>query len=155
MVAQSSTFRGFNINSPSSTQATFNNQMNAYIAYSGWGPSEPAIVTSPITGGTGVFSIVQVLAATVPPAEVAYYTWIVATGATNGQKYSSIKNGNSSPPATDTLVNAAYSVLTVTYTGSTNIPAGVYRVYTTKPGAGLNITNGGNNWYFQGGTLIA
>ena len=153
--ATTTTFRGFNINSPSQIQATFNNQMNAYIAYSGWGPSEPAIVTSPITGGTGVFSIVEILAATVPPAEVAYYTWIVATGATNGQKYSSIKNGNSSPPATDTLVNAAYSVLTVTYTGSTNIPAGVYRVYTTKPGGGLNITNGGNNWYFQGGTLIA
>jgi predicted GIY-YIG superfamily endonuclease len=39
------------------------------------------------------------------------------------------------------------------YTGSTNIPAGVYRVYTTKPGAGSNITNSGNNYYFRGGNL--
>ena len=79
---------------------------------------------------------------------------MVATGATNGQKYSTIKNGNANPPATDTVVNSSYYNFVVNYTGSTNIPAGVYRVYTTKPSAGSNITNGGNNWYFQGGTLI-
>ena len=141
--------------------------MNAYISYSGWGVSEPAIVTAPISTTTGgndaqgnaieayKFQTIVVPNTTVPPTEVAWYTWMVATGSTNGQKYSTIKNGNTNPPATDTSMNSLYYNFVVDYTGSTNIPAGVYRVYTTKPGAGLNITNSGNNWYFQGGTLIA
>jgi hypothetical protein len=168
MVAQGSAFRGFNINSPSTlSQVTFAAQMNSYIAYSGWGVSEPAILTAPISTTSGgndaqgnliqayKFQTIVVPNTTVPSAEVAWYTWMVATGSTNGQKYSTIKNGNTNPPATDTGVNSSYYNFIVNYTGSTNIPAGVYRVYTTKPGAGLNITNSGNNWYFQGGTLIA
>jgi hypothetical protein len=167
MQSQGSAFRGFNITSPNTTsQVTFSNQMNAYISYSGWGVSEPAIVTAPISTTTGgndawgnpitayKFQTVQVPSATVPSGEVAWYTWMVATGSTNGQRYSTIKNGNSNPPGVDTVVNSTYYNFVVDYTGSTNIPAGVYRVYTTKPAAGLNITNGGNDWYFQGGTLI-
>ena len=167
MLSQGSSFRGFNITSPSSVQATFDSQMNAYIAYSGWGGSEPTILTAPISttsGGNDIwgnpivaytFQTIQVPNTTVPSSEVAWYTWMVATGSTNGQKYSTIKNGNANPPATDTGLNSSYYNFVFTYTGSTNIPAGVYRVYTTKPGAGLNITNSGNDWYFQGGTLIA
>jgi hypothetical protein len=166
MAAQGSAFRGFNINNVTNNQATFDAQMNAYIAYSGWGVSEPPIFTAPVSttsGGLDIwgnaisaykFQTIQVPNTTVPSGEVAWYTWIVSTGATNGQKYSSIKNGNSNPPTTDTVVSGTipYNLL-VNYSGSTNIPAGTYRVYTTKPGFGLNITNGGNNWYFQGGTL--
>ena len=166
MAAQGSAFRGFNINNVTNNQATFDAQMNAYIAYSGWGVSEPTIVTAPISTTSGgldawgnaivayKFQTIQVPNTTVPPGEVGWYTWIVSTGATNGQKYSSIKNGNANPPTTDTVVSGTipYNLL-VNYSGSTNIPAGTYRVYTTKPGNGLNITNGGNNWYFQGGTL--
>ena len=166
MLAQGSAFRGFNVNSPSTSASTFDSQMNAYISYSGWGVSEPAIVTSPISttsGGNDIwsnpitaykFQTIQVPNTTVPPAEVAYYVWMVSTGLTNGQKYSTIKNGNANPPTNDTLVSTNISNLIVNYSGSTNIPAGVYRVYTTKPAGGLTITNGGNNWYFQGGTLI-
>ena len=166
--ATTTTFRGFNLNSPSTvSQVTFAAQMNAYISYSGWGVSEPTILTAPISTTSGgndaqgnliqayKFQTIVVPNTTVPSGEVAWYTWMVATGSTNGQKYSTIKNGNANPPATDTAVNASYYNFVVDYTGSTNIPAGVYRVYTTKPGAGLNITNSGNNWYFQGGTLIA
>jgi hypothetical protein len=79
---------------------------------------------------------------------------MVATGSTNGQQYSTIKNGNANPPSTDTTINLSFSNLIVNYSGSTNIPAGVYRIYTTKPGNGSNFQNNGNNWYFQGGTLI-
>jgi hypothetical protein len=166
MAAQGSAFRGLNVNSPSTTQGTFDAQMNAYIAYSGWGVSEPTIITSPISTTSGgndaygnpivayKFQTIQVPNTTVPPAEVAYYVWMVSTGLTNGQKYSTIKNGNANPPTNDTLVSTNISNLIVNYSGSTNIPAGVYRVYTTKPAGGLTITNGGNNWYFQGGTLI-
>ena len=100
------------------------------------------------------FQTIQVPNTTVPSAEVAWYTWMVSTGATNGLTYSTIKEGSSNPPSTNFTMNTAYSTLIVNYSGSTNIPAGTYRVYTTKPGAGVNLTNFGNNLYWQGGTLI-
>jgi hypothetical protein len=167
MVAQGSTFRGFNINAPSGDQATFNAQMNTYISYSGWGPSEPAIVTAPISTTSGgvdaicsnpitayKFQTTKVLSSVVPSPEVAYYVWMVSTGATNGQKYTTIKNGTTCSVTTDTTVTITISDLIVNYSGSTNIPAGVYRVYTTKPAGSMTINNGGNDWYFQGGTLV-
>ena len=52
-------------------------------------------------------------------------------------------------------MNVSYNSLVVNYSGSTNIPAGTYRVYTTKPGAGSGFANSGNNWYWQGGTLVS
>ena len=55
---------------------------------------------------------------------------------------------------TTTTVSVTYNSLIVNYSGSTNIPAGTYRIYTTKPSAGLNIDNTGSDWYFQGGTLV-
>lgn len=166
MASQGSAFRGFNLGTPSTTQATFDSQMNAYFAYSGWGVSEPTILTAPISTTSGgndfwgnpitayKFQTIQVPNTTVPPAEVAWYTWVVATGMTNGQKYSTIKNGNANPPAVDLTVNSTLNGVVVNYSGSTNIPAGTYRIYTTKSSPGSNITNGGNNWYFQGGTLV-
>jgi hypothetical protein len=166
MLSQGSAFRGFNITSPSSVQATFNSQMNAYIAYSGWGGSEPTILTAPISttsGGNDIwgnpiiaytFQTIQVPNTTVPSSEVAWYTWMVATGATNGLTYTTIKEGTSNPPSTNFTMNTAYSSLVVNYSGSTNIPAGTYRVYTTKPAAGVNVTNFGNDLYWQGGTLL-
>jgi hypothetical protein len=165
MVSQGSAFRGFNINSPSPNQSIFDAQMNAYVAYSGWGSSEPPILTAPISttsGGSDIwgnsivayrFQTIEIPFTTVPFNEVAWYTWFVSTGATNGQKYSSILNGNANPPTSNTLVNSITNSLVVNYSGSTNIPAGTYRVYTTKNAPGLNITNGGDNWYFRGGTL--
>lgn len=166
MSSQGSSFRGFNINSPSSVQSTFDAQMNAYLSYSGWGLSEPTILTSPISStsggfdayGNGVeaykFQTIKVLASTVPPSEFAWYTWIVSTGATNGQKYSTTKNGNANPPIIDTVVSTTLNSLIVNYSGSTNIPAGTYRIYTTKPAAGSGFQNSGNDWYWQGGTLV-
>lgn len=165
MLSQGSAFRGFNITSPSTVQATFDSQMNSYIAYSGWGVSEPSIVTAPIStvsSGTDAygnpiiaytFQTVLISSATVPAAEQAWYTWMVSTGATNGLKYTGILQGTFNPPATSVIPNTTYSNLIVNYSGSTNIPAGVYRIYSSKPGAGSNITNAGNNYYFQGGNL--
>jgi hypothetical protein len=165
MNSQGSSFRGFNITNPSSLQATFNAQMNAYIAYSGWGPSEPSIQVadvSTVSGGNDSFGnpIVaykfqteQVLSSTVPSAEVAWYTWIVPTGATNNQIYSDIEIGTNPNVLTPFSMNTVFSNLIVNYSGGINIPAGVYRVYTTKPGNGSNITNNGNNYYFRGGNL--
>ena len=166
MTGQTSTFRGFNINAPSTTQATFESQMNSYIAYSGWGPSEPTIITAPISktsGGSDAygnpivaykFQTAQVLSTVIPSGTQGWYTWIVSTAATNSQKYSTIKQGTSAGGLTDITMNVTYSNLTVNYTGSTNIPQGVYRVYTTYNGTAFRVNNGGNNYYYQGGTLI-
>jgi hypothetical protein len=166
MQNEGSAFRGFNFNSPSNVQATFDAQFNSYIAYSGWGVSEPSIQTAPISttsSGTDAygnpivaykFQTELVSNATVPSSEFAYYTWIISTGATNGQIQSTIKQGIASNTFTDVSMNSVYYNLLVNYTGSTNIPAGTYRVYTTKPGTGFRIQNNGNNLYFIGGTLV-
>ena len=166
MVAEGSAFRGFNINSPSTVQATFSAQFNSYIAYSGWGVSEPSIQTAPISTSSGgndaygnpivayKFQTELVSSATVPTSEFAYYTWLISTGATNGQIQTTIKQGIASNTFTDVSMNSVYYNLLVTYTGSTNIPAGTYRVYTTKPATGFRIQNNGNNLYFLGGTLV-
>jgi hypothetical protein len=167
MTAQGSTFKGFNLTTPSTNQSIFDSQMNAYFAYSGWGPSEPSIITAPISATSGgvdtpcgnpivayKFQTTLVSNTIVPSGEIAYYVWLVSTAATNGQQYSTIKNGTTCSVTNNTTASVSISNLIVNYSGSTNIPAGVYRVYTTKPAGGLTINNGGNNYYFQGGTLI-
>lgn len=165
MASQGSSFGGFNVNSPSSVQATFDAQMNSYISYSGWGVSEPQIYVTGVTSTNGgldaygnaiqayKFQTVKVDASVVPPNEFAFYTWIVPTGATNGMRYDTIVFGISNPPSTNFYMNDTFSQLVVNYTGSTNIPQGTYRVYTTKPDTGLRIQNNGNDLYFRGNNL--
>jgi hypothetical protein len=166
MLSQGSSFRGFNINAPSTTQVTFNTQMNSYISYSGWGVSEPSIITAPISTTSGgndsfgnpivayKFQTTQVLSTVVPSGTFAWYTWLVSTGATNGQKYSTIKQGVSSGSMPDRTMSTTYNSLIINYTGSTNIPAGTYIMYTTYNLTDFRVDNGGSNYYYQGGTLI-
>jgi hypothetical protein len=83
----------------------------------------------------------------------------VSTGATNGQLYSTIKNGTSVGAMTDKTMSTTYNGsapnnLFIDYTGSTNIPAGVYRMYSTYSGTDFRLTTGALPNYFQGGTLI-
>jgi hypothetical protein len=84
----------------------------------------------------------------------AWFIWMVATGVTNGQKYSTIKQGTANPPATNVNMNNLYYNLVVNYSGSTNIPAGTYRVYSSYNSTGFQLTPGSSDEYFQGGTLI-
>ena len=168
MLSQSSPglFRGFaNGLALSTVQATFNTQMNNYISFSGWGGSFPSIQTAysqPTGGGTDdygnvinayLFKTIQVSAATVPGN--AWYTFIIPTGSTNGQRISQIGFNNASDPNTLTTANmtAAIYNLTVTNTGST-IPVGVYRVYTTYTNATFRFNGATNDIYFKGNTLI-
>jgi hypothetical protein len=166
MASQGSTFRGFWINSPTTANATtFNNQMSAYLSYSGWGGTAPQIITgtiSPTSGGVDsfgntinayLFQTTQVIAGT---AGNAWYTWIISTGATNSQKVSEIGvnsagNPNSLPSKT---MNSSYYNLSVNYSGS-SIPSNVYRVYTTNgSGTDFRINASSTNIYFKGNTLI-
>ena len=170
----SSAFRGFNVpgfSVPSSTQATFDAQMNAYIAYSGWTGNlatgkEPAIIQSPICLGgcsgndanglpivQNVFQTVQI-----PIGSFTATSWVtvfVPTGATPGQKYSTVKNGTSPGGMVSRTMNTAYNSLIINYSGSTNIPAGVYRMYTTYAGTDFQLSTAFLPNYFQGGTLVS
>ena len=173
MVSQGSAFRGFNVagfSVPSTTQVTFNAQMNAYLAYSGWTGNlatgqEPAIIQSPVclggcsgTDANGI-PIVQNVFQTVqiPAGAFTATSWVtifVPTGATPGQKYSLVKNGTSPGGMVSRTMNTNYNSLIIDYSGSTNIPAGVYRMYTTYSGTDFQLSTAFLPNYFQGGTLV-
>jgi hypothetical protein len=165
-------FKGFNVagsSSPSTVQGTFDAQMNAYLAYSGWTGSlatgdEPAIITSPISTTSGgndaygnpivayTFQTVQI-----PIGAFTATSWVtvfVSTGATNGQKYSTVKNGTSSGGMVSRTMNTSYNSLLINYSGSTNLPAGTYRMYSTFNGTSFQLSTGFLPNYFQGGTLV-
>jgi len=166
MASQGSSFRGFWINSPTTANPiTFNNQMNAYLSYSGWNGTAPQIITgtiSTINGGTDSFGnpieaykfqTTEVIAGTVANA---WFTWFISTGSTNGQKLSQIATNTSGNPTalSPKNMNSALYNLTVNYSGS-SIPTDIYRVYSTN-GAGFDFRINGSsaNIYFRGNTLI-
>jgi hypothetical protein len=173
MTSQGSTWRGFNqVGAPSLTQGIFDSQMNAYLAYSGWtgnlaGGAEPAIITAPISTTSGgndaygnaitayIFQTVQIPIGAFTAATNNWVTVFVSTGATNGLKYSTVKNGTSAGTMTAKGVTASgYSNLIINYSGSTNIPAGTYRMYSTYAATDFRLSTGLLPNYFQGGTLI-
>jgi hypothetical protein len=177
MTSQGSAFRGFTqVGSPSTVQATFDAQMNAFLSYSGWNGNittggEPAIITAPISPTSGgvdaygnsieayKFQTVQV-----PTGAFTALTgnWVIvfaSTGATNGQKYSEIKNGTAPGSMTPKTMNTVYNGsapnnLIINYSGSTNIPAGAYRMYSTYSSTDFRLSTGLLPNYFQGGTLV-
>jgi hypothetical protein len=52
-------------------------------------------------------------------------------------------------------MNTTYNSLIVNYSGSTNLPAGTYRMYTTYVGTGFQLGTSVLPNYFQGGTLVS
>jgi hypothetical protein len=169
MLSKGSSFRGFNINNPSTVQVTFNSQFNGYIDFSGWtNGSVPAVGVGSValsTGGVDSFgnpiviytlTTFEVPSTTLEPNEFAWYTWLVPTGLTINQKYSTIStNINSNPLSlTPRVMNSTYYNLSVNYTGGTTIPNNIYRVYTTYGNSDFNLQNLGYNLYFRGGSLV-
>ena len=177
MQSQGSAFIGFTqVGAPSTVQATFDAQMNAYLAYSGWTGAittggEPSIISAPISttsGGSDAYgnAIVAYKFQTVQIPLGAFTAtsgnWVVvfaSTGATNGQIYSEIKNGTAPGSMTLKTMNTTYNGsapnnLIINYSGSTNIPAGAYRMYSTFTDPGWRLTTGVLPNYFQGGTLV-
>jgi hypothetical protein len=165
MSSQGSSFRGFWINTPTTANPiTFNDQFNAYLSFSGWGVTAPSILTGPISttsGGNDAFGnpinayLFQTTKVSGGTAGNAWYTWIVSTGATNGQKISQISTNIAGNPNALTARNmtAAYYNITVEYTGGT-IPAGTYRVYTSNTNTDFRINASVSDIYFKGNTLI-
>ena len=177
MSSQGSTFLGFGTNSPSTVQATFDAQMNAYISYTGWTGNfnspqyeQPLIRTSlisPTSGGNDPYGnpVVAYEFQTLefpngsyisnpPPGDTGIVTIFVPINALNGQNYSTIWDGiTSSTIDSETTLNSAYYNLVINYSGNTNIPAGTYTMYTCWPDPYMSY--GGNGpIYLSGGTLI-
>lgn len=165
MSSQGSAFRGYWINSPTTANSiTFNNQINSYLNYSGWGGNAPAIITGTISRTSGgndafgnpieayLFQTTQVDAGTVANA---WFTWYISTGATNGQIMTQISTNTAGSPGALVArsLNSTIATIPVEYAGSA-IPPGTYRVYTTFSNTEFKINNSLNNVYFKGTTLI-
>ena len=173
MISQGSAFKGWNqVAVPSTIQATFDAQMNAYLAYSGWtgdlaSGKEPAIIQSQICLGScsgndaygnpivqNIFKTVQIPSGAFTATSSNWVTVFVPTNGTPGQKYSHIKNGTSSGSMSSRTMSNTYNSLTINYSGSTNIPIGTYRMYTTFAQTGFQLSTSVLPNYFQGGTLV-
>jgi len=173
MTSQGSTWKGYNTvpTAPSTVQSTFDAQMNAYLSYTGWtgnlaAGEEPAIIQAPIStvsGGVDAFGN-PIVAYTFQTAEIPvgaftatssnWVTVFVSTGATNGQRYSTIKNGTTPGGTVSRTMNTTYSNLIINYSGGTNIPAGTYRLYSTYSATAFQLGTAVLPNYIQGGTLI-
>lgn len=166
MQQNSSGFYGFsNGIAPSINPAFFELQMNDYLAYSGWGVNVPAIRLELIPTTTGgvddlgnVIEAYQFTTHEVPEGLVegfAWYTWVIADDALNGQVMEQVGiNSLGNPNAmTYTQMNSIYYSMTVDYTGGVNIPNNTYRIYTSYVAPHSRI-KGTYNIYFKGGNLI-
>jgi len=158
-------FRG--VSGPLVAQQNFNNRFNAYMSYSGWGTTQPSILTAPISNLTrgvdsfgvpvvaGRFQTTVVSASTLPvtggQSPQAWYTWFVPTGATPGQAYTALSISRNPTTQQEIATTLNFYNRVVNYSGSTNIPAGFYRVYTSYSQNGLRPRLNGQNFYFRGG----
>jgi hypothetical protein len=142
MASQGSTFRGMFISGPSLVPATFEAQMNAYISYSGFGPSQyyallPQNITSnqdPIIWNEavypsweGTFVWVNMFVPTCPICPEGEYELMGANG-------TAIHNTNNT-----------YRSMPFFYSG-TAIPTGYYRLYTTYGGTDMRLSSSGSEY---------
>jgi hypothetical protein len=166
MTSQGSTWKGFNTvpTSPSTVQATFNNQMNAYLSYSGWVTFNPSIITSVVpqtSGGNDAFGQpieeYKFVTTEIPAGTFSATSWVtffVPTGATNNQIYSTINQGPSSGTMAAVSIPGTYTGLVINFSGSSQIPAGTYKMYTSFSFSNFNVGSANLPQYFRGGTLI-
>jgi hypothetical protein len=145
--------------------------MNAYLSYTGWtgnlaAGEEPAIIQAPISTTSGgvdafgnaivayTFQTVEIPVGAFTATSSNWVTVFVSTGATNGQKYSTIKNGTTPGGTVSRTMNTTYSNLVINYSGNTNIPAGTYRLYSTYSATAFQLATAVLPNYIQGGTLV-
>jgi hypothetical protein len=174
MLSQGSTWTGWNQipSAPSTIQGTFDAQLNAYLAYSGWtgnlaSGKEPAIIQAPICLGScsgndaegnaiaqNIFQTAEIPVGAFTAVSSNWVTVFVPTNGTPGQKYSHITNGTSAGTMISRTMNPTYNSLIINYSGSTNIPIGTYRMYTTYAGFDWRLSTSLLPNYFRGGTLV-
>jgi hypothetical protein len=160
-----SNFFGFtNTSQPTQNPSIFNLDMNRYVNFTGWtSGSFPSIIQQSVpqsTGGLDSFGN-PIIAYNFLTTQIsqnyvggnAWYTWIIPTSLTNGQRQTIIDlNINNNPNLlTGVGTESTINTYTFTYTGST-IQPNTYRVYTTFPNAIFEI-NDLQNIYFRGNTI--
>lgn len=145
-------------------ESQFNIDMNQYIDYSGWTSGDlPEIRTQIIprvSGGedefgnsieANNFTTHEIPAGTVN--KMAWYTWIIPTGGTEGIQDTIDYNNNGNPNIlTSANLEDDIKSIAFEYTGST-LPSGVYRVYTTFADTAFRLIND-ESIYFKGGSVI-
>lgn len=142
MGSQGSSFRGMFINGPSLVPATFERQMNSYINYSGFSPSQyyallPQSITpnqNPIIWNeedypswSDTFVWVNMIVPTCPICEGGEYGLVGASG-------SAIHT-----------TNDVYRSMPFYYSG-TAIPTGYYRLYTTYSNTDMRLSENGSQY---------
>jgi hypothetical protein len=165
MSSGGSLFRGFsNGIGPSISATTFNDQINRYISFSGWGVNAPQVRTTKISQNSGGFdeygNLIQsyLFKTHEVPAYLttgySWYTWVIPNLNTNRNLVSNIGVNEYGDPAALIPVNTnlLYAGLTVIYSGFT-IPQDYYHVYTTFSNTNFRLNNN-NKIYFKGNSLI-
>jgi len=165
MSSGGSLFRGFsNGIGPSISATTFNDQINRYISFSGWGVNAPQVRTTKISQNSGGFdeygNLIQsyLFKTHEVPAYLttgySWYTWVIPNLNTNRNLVSNIGVNEYGDPAALIPVNTnlLYAGLTVIYSGFT-IPQDYYHIYTTFSNTNFRLNNN-NKIYFKGNSLI-
>jgi len=166
MSSGGSLFRGFsNGIGPSISATTFNDQLNRYLSFSGWGVNAPQIRTAKISQNSGGFdeygNLIQAYlfkTHEVPAYTTtgySWYTWVIPNMNTNRNLVSNIGVNEYSDPTALVPVNMnmLYASLTVEYSGFT-IPQDYYHIYTTFSNTNFRLINNNNKIYFRGNSLI-
>lgn len=161
-----SLFRGFsNGIGPSVSATTFNEQLNRYISFSGWGITAPQIRTAKISQNSGGFdeygNLIQAYlfkTHEVPAYTTtgySWYTWVIPSLNTNRNLVSNIGVNEYSDPTALVPVNMnmLYASLTIEYSGFT-IPQDFYHIYTTFSNTNFRLINNNNKIYFRGNSLV-
>jgi hypothetical protein len=146
MLSQGSTFRGLNLNSPSTVQSTFQAQMNSYINYTGFGTTTYSIIQSAITYNQD--PIVLTNNVNNWTGDQTWVSYFVPTCIHCPGSYTLM--GEATPSF---IVNSVWTSRPFYYSG-TVIPQGQYIFYSTKPTSGVNFSNS-NSQYSLGGLVCS
>jgi hypothetical protein len=142
MASQGSTFRGMFINTPSTNPAIFPSQMNAYISYSGFGPSQYyALLPQNITPNQDPIIWNEVFY----PTWEGTFVWVnmfVPTCPTCPDGEYGLMGPNGVPVHT---TNDTRRSIPFYYSG-TAIPQGYYRLYTTYSDTSMRLSTSGTEY---------
>ena len=134
MLSNGSSFRGMNINGPSTSFATFQSQMNSYISYSGFGVTTFGLFPTPITPNQS--PIVWTNSSYIWSGTNVWVNMLVPSCAIcDGGTYGLMGTISSSNSTNPTYVSFNF------YYSGTSIPQGYYRLCTTYVGTGMRLSS--------------
>jgi hypothetical protein len=158
-------FYGFtNMSQPSQAYQYFQDDIDAYVSFSGWSSGVfPTVIRASVpqtSGGNDSYGqpiyaynfVTTQVNSSVCPTE-AWYTWFIPTSLTNNGVQSQITLSLAGPgDGFAVTMNSTIYSNTYVSTGGT-LPAATYKVYTTFPDSQFQITNV-SNIYFRGNTVV-